>query len=99
MMNNELNKLQLEEFIEKNLLDIQYKLQDTLSTVLVQINCCRNRKSAIEEEIELYEKTMEYEGLTFDNITPLEDKTISIRDINKQISKEMKEKDHGTRTA
>ena len=84
MMNNELNKLQLEEFIEKNLLDIQYKLQDTLSTVLVQINCCRNRKSAIEEEIELYEKTIQHEGLTFDNLTPL---------------KPTKEKHHGTRTA
>ena len=98
-MNDELNKLQLEEFIESSLLDMKSRLQDTLSIVIVQLDCCQNRKRRIEEEIELYEKTMEYEGLTFDNITPLEDKTISIRDINKQISKEMKEKDHGTRTA
>ena len=98
-MNHELDKLQLEEFIESSLLDMKSRLQDTLSIVIVQLDCCQNRKKRIGEEIELYEKTMEYEGLTFDNITPLEDKTISIRDINKQISKEMKEKDHGTRTA
>tara|TARA_R110000824_G_scaffold274416_3_gene463114 strand:- start:58 stop:354 length:297 start_codon:yes stop_codon:yes gene_type:complete len=98
-MNHELNKLQLEEFIEKSLLDIKSRLQDTLSIAIVQLDCCQNRKKRIKEEIELYEKTMEYEGLKFDNITPLEDKTISIRDINKQISKEMKEKDHGTPTA
>ena len=79
-MNDELNKLQLEEFIEKSLLDIKSRLQDTLSVVIVQLDCSQNRKKRI-------------------NITPLEDKTISIRDINKQISKEMKEKDHGTRTA
>lgn len=98
-MNDELNKLQLEEFIEKSLLDIKSRLQDTLSVVIVQLDCSQNRKKRIEEEIELYEKTMEHEGLIFDNLTPLDNKTVSIRDINKQISKEMKEKDHGTRTA
>ena len=83
-MNHELDKLQLEEFIESSLLDMKSRLQDTLSIVIVQLDCCLNRKKRIEEEIELYEKTMEYEGLTFDNITPLKSK---------------KEKHHGTRIA
>ena len=96
-MNDELNKLQLEEFIEKSLLDIKSRLQDTLSVVIVQLDCSQNRKKRIEEEIEFYEKTMEHEGLTFDNLTPLDNKTVSIRDINKQIAKEMKENHHGTR--
>jgi uncharacterized protein YigA (DUF484 family) len=97
-MNNELDRLQLEEFIERNLIDLKSRLQDTLSIVTVQLDCCQNRKKRIEEEIVLYEKTMEYEGLTFTNLTSLEDKTISISDINKEISKEMKEKHYGTRT-
>ena len=98
-MNDELNKLQLEEFIEDSLLDIKSRLQDTLSVVIVQLDCSQNRKKRIEEEIEFYEKTMKHEGLTFDNLTSLENKTVSIRDINKQIAKEMKENHHGTRIA
>ena len=90
-MNDELNKLQLEEFIEDSLLDIKSRLQDTLSVVIVQLDSSQNRKKRIEEEIELYERTIEHDGLTFNNITPLENKTISIRDINKQIANEMKE--------
>jgi len=83
-MNDQLNRLQLEEFIEKNLLDIQYKLRDILSVVIVQLNCSKNRKKRIEKEIELYERIMQHEELTFDNLTPL---------------KSIKEKHHGTRTA
>tara|TARA_R110002110_G_scaffold230886_1_gene446747 strand:- start:46 stop:342 length:297 start_codon:yes stop_codon:yes gene_type:complete len=96
-MNDELNKLQLEEFIEDSLLDIKSRLQDTLSVVIVQLDSSQNRKKRIEEEIELYERTIEHDGLTFNNITPLENKTISIRDINKQIANEMKESRDGTR--
>jgi hypothetical protein len=96
-MNDELNKLQLEEFIEDSLLDIKSRLQDTLSVVIVQLDSSQNRKKRIEEEIELYERTIEHDGLTFDNIIPLENKTISIRDINKQIANEMKESRDGTR--
>ena len=96
-MNDELNKLQLEEFIEDSLLDIKSRLQDTLSVVIVQLDSSKNRKKRIEEEIELYERTIEHDGLTFNNITPLENKTISIRDINKQIANEMKESRDGTR--
>jgi len=96
-MNDELNKLQLEEFIEESLLDIKSKLQDTLSVVIIQLDSSQNRKRIIEKEIELYEKTIEHDGLTFNNITPLENKTISIRDINKQIANEMKESRDGTR--
>ena len=96
-MNDELNKLQLEEFIEDSLLDIKSKLQDTLSVVIIQLDSSQNRKRIIEKEIELYERTIEHDGLTFNNITPLENKTISIRDINKQIANEMKESRDGTR--
>jgi len=96
-MNDELNKLQLEEFIEESLLDIKSKLQDTLSVVIIQLDSSQNRKRIIEKEIELYERTIEHDGLTFNNITPLENKTISIRDINKQIANEMKESRDGTR--
>lgn len=96
-MNDELNKLQLEEFIEDSLLDIKSRLQDTLSVVIVQLDSSQNRKRIIEKEIELYERTIEHDGLTFNNITPLENKTISIRDINKQIANEMKESRDGTR--
>ena len=96
-MNDELNKLQLEEFIEDSLLDIKSRLQDTLSVVIIQLDSSQNRKRIIEKEIELYERTIEHDGLTFNNITPLENKTISIRDINKQIANEMKESRDGTR--
>ncbi len=96
-MNDELNKLQLEEFIEDSLLDIKSRLQDTLSVVIVQLDSSQNRKRIIEKEIELYERTIEHDGLTFNNITPLENKTVSIRDINKQIANEMKESRDGTR--
>lgn len=96
-MNDELNKLQLEEFIEDSLLDIKSRLQDTLSVVIVQLDSSQNRKRIIEKEIELYERTIEHDGLTFNNITPLENKTVSIRDINKQIANEMKEGRDGTR--
>jgi hypothetical protein len=72
-MNIELDRLNLEEFIERNLLDIKDKVTDISYHIDGQLECCRRRIKNIKKDIESYEDTMENEGLVFDNLTPIEE--------------------------
>ena len=72
-MNTELDKLQLERFLYKNLLDLRDAAQAMLTMITVQMECNVRRIKSIQQEIGKFEDTMQDKELIFSNLTPIKE--------------------------
>jgi len=72
-MNTELDKLQVERFLYKNLLDLRDAAQAMLTMITVQMECNVRRIKSIQQEIGKFEDTMQDKELIFSNLTPIKE--------------------------
>jgi len=72
-MNTEIDRLQVERFLYKNLLDLRDTAQTMLTMITVQMECNVRRIKNIQKEISRFEDTMQDKELIFSNLTPIKE--------------------------
>ena len=72
-MNTEIDRLQVERFLYKNLLDLRDTAQAMLTMITVQMECNVRRIKNIQKEISRFEDTMQDKELIFSNLTPIKE--------------------------
>ena len=72
-MNTEIDRLQVERFLYKNLLDLRDTAQTMLTMITVQMECNVRRIKNIQKEISRFEDTMQDKELIFSNLTSIKE--------------------------